>query len=83
MKLHHPVGYAIADHAAKIFKTDEFKRAAKEVGLRNEEFQNHVVAELKRIVAAQRAEELAAYERALEVHAVAAAAEKLKAEQAA
>ena len=58
MKLHHPVGYAIADHAAKIFKTDEFKRAAKEVGLRSEEFQNYVVAELKRIVAAQRAEEL-------------------------
>jgi hypothetical protein len=37
---------------------------------------------LKQIVARQRAEELASYERALEVH-VAAAAEKLKAEQAA
>ena len=83
MKLHHPVGYAIADHAAKIFKTDEFKRAAKNAGLRAEDFQNHVVAELKRLVAAQRAEELAAYERALELQAVAAAAEKLKAEQAA
>ena len=46
MKLHHPVGYAIADHAAKIFKTDEFKRAAKNAGLRAEDFQNHVVAEL-------------------------------------
>ena len=54
MKLHHPVGYAIADHAAKIFKTDEFKRAAKNSGLRAQDFQNHVVAELKRLVAALR-----------------------------
>jgi len=82
VKLHHPVGYTVADHAAKIFKTDEFKRAAKAAGLRNEDFQNHVVAELKQIVAAQRAAELASYERALEVRAIAAAAEKLKADAA-
>ena len=37
---------------------------------------------LKQIVARQRAEELASYERALEVRAIAAAAEKLKADAA-
>ncbi len=83
MKLSHPVGYSVADHAAKIFKTPAFLEAAKGAGLTAEQFQMPVAAELKRIVADQRAAELAEYEQTLGGRALTAAIEKLKAEQAA
>jgi hypothetical protein len=83
VKLHHPVSYSVADHAAKVFRSDEYKRAAASLGLRAEDFQADVAAELKAAVAEQHAEELRAYEKILGARALAAAVEKAKARKAA
>ena len=78
MKLTHPVGYDLANHGVKIFRTDDFKAAAKQLGIRAEDFQITVVAEIKRLVAEQRAAELAEYEQVLGARALTAAIEKTK-----
>jgi hypothetical protein len=78
MKLYHPVGYDLANHGVKIARTDDFKAAAKQLGIRAEDFQITVVAELKRLVAEQRAQELAEYEQVLGARALTAAIEKTK-----
>jgi len=84
MKLFHPVGYDLAAHGVKMSRTDDFKAAAKQLGIRAEDFQITVVAELKRLVAEQRALELAEYEQVLGARALTAAIEKAeKAKQAA
>jgi hypothetical protein len=83
MKLSHPVSYNVPDHAAKIFRSEEYRKAAWSLGLTVEQFQNDVAAELKPIVAEQQAQELAEYEQVLGTRALTAAVEKAKAKQAA
>jgi hypothetical protein len=82
MKLSHPVSYSVADHAAKIFKTEAYKKAAAELGKTPEQFQNEVAAELKRVVAEEHAKELADFEQVVGTRALTAAVEKEKAKQA-
>jgi hypothetical protein len=83
MKLSHPVSYSVADHAARIFRTEAYKKAAAQFGKTPEQFQNEVAEELKRIVAEEHAKELADFEQAVGTRALAAAVEKAKAKQAA
>jgi hypothetical protein len=80
---HEPKHYDLPRHAAAIFRMPAFIETAKNADPRPEDFQNNVVAELKRIVAEQRAQELADYEQVLGVRALTAAVEKLKADKAA
>jgi hypothetical protein len=84
LKLYHPVGYSIPDHAAKIAKSPEHKQAAERLGLTVGQFHIEVAAELKRLVAEQQAAELAEYEQILGARALTAAIEKAeKAKEAA
>jgi hypothetical protein len=83
MKFSQPVGYSVADNAARIFRSDEYKKAAAGLGLTVEQFQNDVAAELKRVVAEEHAKELADFEQTMGTRALTAAVEKAKAKQAA
>ena len=83
MKLSHPVSYSVADHAAKVFRSEAHKKAAAELGRTPEQFQNEVVAELKRVVAEEHAKELADFEQVMATRALAAAVDKAKAKSTA
>src|SRR5262245_7402895 len=80
---HHPVGYSVADHLARIFRSSEYAEAAKSVGHTVESFQDEVATALKKIIGEQHAQELHEYEAAHGPRAVAAAVEKAKAAKAA
>jgi hypothetical protein len=81
MTISRPVDYSVAHHAGRIFRSDEYKKAAASLGLTVEQFQNDVAAELKRLVAEEHAQELVQYESALAPRAIAAAVEKAKAKK--
>ena len=83
MNLSKPVSYDVAHHAAKIFRTEAYQKAASSLGLTVEQFQNDVAQALKEAVAEEHAKELADYERVMATRALAAAVEKAKAKQAA
>jgi hypothetical protein len=83
VKHHHPTNYSVPAHAAKIAATADFKKVAAGLGVRAEDLYVTVADELQKIVADQRAQELADYEQELGVRAIAAAVEKAKAKQAA
>ena len=83
MKFSQPVGYSVPDNAARIFRSDEYKKAAASLGLTVEQFQNEVADELKRVVAEEHAKEINDYEQVMATRALTAAVEKAKAKQAA
>jgi hypothetical protein len=80
---HEPKHYNLPDHAAKIFRTEAYKKAAAQLGRTPEQFQTEIVGELKRVVDEERAKELADFEQTMGTRALTAAVEKEKAKQAA
>jgi len=83
LKFHRPVNYNVADHAAKIFRGDRFKEAARKVGKSAEAFQLDLIEALKRVVAEEQARELSDFEEVMALRALSLAIDKFSADEAA
>jgi hypothetical protein len=77
---HEPKTYDLPSHLAKIFRSEEYAAAARQVGKTVEAFQQDVTDELKKLTAEQRQEELEAFEHLMGSQALTAALGKFKTE---
>jgi hypothetical protein len=80
---HEPKHYDLPHHVAKLALTDDFKAAARAHGVTPEQLIITLAEEVKAVVTALRAAELAEFENFVGVRALSNLIEKLKAEKAA